>query len=290
MNIVYYTSGITGSGRIVTGIAIGNALIRNHIEAHYTILSSSKFGYLAKPFSHIEIDPENEYILSKDTYRSSQLYRTLLQLNPDILIVDLLWFPLYNFIDDLTCMKIILFRQVIDSFFSINVHNTRLVFEPDQFDLVIKTEPFNTHYNMQMINPIIIRNNNEIFTRKKAADILGVNHNKQTCLFAYNGHPGDFNRVYKKYSYLEEYFQIVQSTNYRNESIFPAVDYFNAFDLIVCGSGYNQFWEAVYFNKEAIFEPTNACFVDGRTRIQECQEYYFEDNGADQLAVIIKNL
>ena len=74
------------------------------------------------------------------------------------------------------------------------------------------------------------------------------------------------------------------------DKLFPEVDYFNAFDMIVCGGGYNQFWEAVYFNKEAIFCPLPLTFEDQARRIRECQEYYFEENGADQLVDIIVNM
>jgi len=75
-------------------------------------------------------------------------------------------------------------------------------------------------------------------------------HGRKNCLIAYNGHPGDFERVEKEYSYLErEGYSIVATTNYRENGIFPVIDYFNAFDLIVCGASYNAFWEVIYFKK-----------------------------------------
>ena len=53
----------------------------------------------------------------------------------------------------------------------------------------------------------------------------------------------------KTYSYLEdEGYQMVYSTNYKG-GLFPAVDYFNAFEMLICGAGYNSFWEAVYFDR-----------------------------------------
>jgi hypothetical protein len=95
MKIVYYTSGVTGSGRVVRGIAIANAFRRRNIQCTFTILHSSRFGFLADGFAdQVEIPLEDERAHSVDGYQSSALFRELTRLDPDILIVDLLWFTL----------------------------------------------------------------------------------------------------------------------------------------------------------------------------------------------------
>ena len=63
-----------------------------------------------------------------------------------------------------------------------------------------------------------------------------------------------------------------------------------SFDLVVCGAGYNAFWEIIYFNKEAAFEPVPRRFEDQYRRVRECQEHYFDENGADQLVDLILGL
>jgi hypothetical protein len=94
-----------------------------------------------------------------------------------------------------------------------------------------------------------------------------------------------------KYSYLESAgYRMIYSTNYSAEGFFPIVDYYNAVDFIVSGAGYNQFWEIIYFNKEAVFVPVRRIFEDQGKRIRECQEHYFVENGADQLVDIIMKL
>ena len=105
-----------------------------------------------------------------------------------------------------------------------------------------------------------------------------------------NGNPGDFEKVVNSYSYLEEEgYNIISSTNYEG-GLFPAADYFNAFDLVICGAGYNSFWETKFFNKDTIIVPTYAQFESGERRINECSNYEFEENGADQLVDIIMNM
>ncbi|MCF6335423.1 MAG: hypothetical protein L3J12_06755 [Spirochaetales bacterium] len=82
---------------------------------------------------------------------------------------------------------------------------------------------------------------------------------------------------------------MVYSTNYRG-GIFPVVDYFNAFDLIITSGGYNSFWEAQFFEKEALFIPQPRQFEDQRKRINEYAGMIFKENGADQLVRIITEL
>lgn len=119
MKILYYTAGVAGSGRVVRGITIGNALKRNNIESDFIILSGSSFSHLAGLFniSHIEIPMEDERQLSKTNFHESELYNAIKEINPDILIVDLLWFPLHHFTAELPCKKVFLCHQVYDNFF-----------------------------------------------------------------------------------------------------------------------------------------------------------------------------
>jgi hypothetical protein len=291
LKIVFYTSGITGSGRIIKGISIGNALRRKNINAEYTILHHSDFVVPWNYFQFTKIPLEEDNRHSARNFSSSVLYKTLNDLQPDILLVDLLWFPFRHFISELHCKKIFLFRQVDDNFFSLQHPEGSISLNQKSYDAVIAIEPFNSIIQMTSINPIIIRNRGEIKSKDEARKNLKIPDESGKCgLLYFNGNPGDFEKVKNAYSYLEkEGYQMVYSTNY-NDGIFPVADYFNAFDMIICGAGYNSYWEAVYFNKETIFIPTFARFESGERRITECQEYYFEENGADQLVDIIMGM
>lgn len=293
LKAAYYTSGVTGTGRIVRGIAIGNAFKRKKISIDFSVLHASNFDFLIKNFQYnaIRIGPENSDCFSKNNYSSSLSYRALVSLKPDVLIVDLLWFPLYHFIKELPCKKIFLCRQVNDSYFTIPDENYPNTFNKDHFEAVIAAEPFKSELQFtHKINPIVIRNRDEIYLKQEAIEKLKLNDYKNNCLLYFNGNAGDFDKVLNDYVYLEdEGYNIISSTNYEG-GLFPAVDYFNAFDLIICGAGYNSFWETKYFNKQTIVVPTYARFESGEQRIKECSDYEFEENGADQLVDIIMNL
>jgi hypothetical protein len=293
LRIVYYTSGFPGIGRIVRGIAIRNGLLRRGTHCDYTILSSNPLAKIADTFDipHIEIPLEDESVFTRENYPDSLLYRTLSTINPSILIVDRVWFPLYHFIDDLRCKKIFLTLQVSDNFFKVSLNNELLSFRNEQYDQVLAIEPFESSVEMDQINPIIIRNRDEIYCRESALEKLGLSGDKKVCLIALNYKEGYFERLKDKYSYLKgEGHELIYTTNLRGGGIFPIVDYYNAIDLIICAAGYNQFWEVIYFNKEAVFENVPLKFSSTERRIKECQECYFDENGADQLVDIMMNL
>ena len=290
MKILYYATGTTGSGHQVIGLSIANALRRRGVEHTLTLLSSSPgFAGLADRMgvSHREVPLENETQLSPEAFASSALYRTIVELNPDVLIVAMHWFMLASFIRELPCRKVYLCRQVDERFFTIPLPENSLAFRPEDYDLALSIEPFQTTLPLRRINPIVLRNRDEILPRAKALGKLGLTEGGNHCLFAFNGKPGEFEDTRKMYSYLgEEGYQMVYSTNYQG-GLFPAVDYFNAFEMLICGAGYNAFWEAVYFQKETIFVPQPRRFENQSWRVEECQEYAFERNGADELVELI---
>ena len=294
MRIVYYTSATTGSGHIVLGLSVYNGLSRRGLDCDYTILTTGSFTRLADRFgvSTVTIPGENEKQLGPGKWEESELHAALSRLEPDILIIDYSWFTLHHFIDTLPCKKIFICRQIHDSFFSIPLKEGELLFRPSSYDKVLSIEPFESAIDFEHIEPLIIRNRDEILSREEARYALGItdSNDSRVCLFAFNGKPGEFEEKKKMYGYLEEEgYRMVYSTNF-DGGLFPAADYLNGVDLLICGAGYNAFWEAVYFEKETIFVPVKRRFEDQRLRVETCSDYEFRRNGADQLAGIIEGM
>ena len=293
MKVVFYTSSTSGSGRLVRGISIGNAISRRNLSWDYTIISYTEhFGHLADIFGykHIEIPVEHENQLTKNTYQNSLVYKIITSLNPDLLIVDLLWFPIHHFIRQLSCRKIFLCHYVSESFFHIDLQNEILYFNYDDYDRLVAIEPFKTRLPFDVINPIIIRNHDELFSREDALNKLLIEKKGMNCLIAINANPGDFERAIVQYSHLEsEGYRMVYSSNYQG-GLFPAVDYYNAFDMIVCNASYNQYWEVKFLNKKAIIVPVQGKFTSGVERLKFGKNYKFSVNGADELVDIISQL
>ena len=292
MNIVYYTSGTTGSGRIIRGIAIGNALKRANIDCEYTIVHSSDFPRLITDsgFKQRLIPIESDEELSEDSFKNSILFNTLNELSTDILIVDLMWFTLAEFIDTLQCKKIFLCVNQHYYFFSIKLPTGKLEFNPKQYDLLLKIEPFDSPYVMEEINPLIMLNPDEILSKDDACKSLGLDPGKNNALIAVNGKPGEFEEIRDSYKHLaDKGYHITTSSNHHG-GLFPAVNYLNAFDLIVTGGGYSSFWETRFLNKKAIYVPSERRFENITDRINLYSDYTFQTNGADQLAGIINDM
>ncbi|PKL26720.1 MAG: hypothetical protein CVV47_02010 [Spirochaetae bacterium HGW-Spirochaetae-3] len=246
--------------------------------------------------SRLDIDirrytPDPPELLTEDRYRESAVYRAIAEAAPDVLIVDLYWFPLEAFIRELPCKKVFIARQVDVSFFNLRFPDRDLRFRPDDYDLIIRTEPgFELPFPSVEIDPIIIRNRDEIMSADDARKDLGLGVDERTCLFAFNGVEGEGATAWKSFSYLEEEgWRVVRSDN-RAGGLFPAVDWYNAFDMLVCGAGYSAFWEARYFGKEAFFVPFRRRFEDQARRVATCSDYAPKGNGADELVEMIMGL
>jgi hypothetical protein len=295
LKVTYYTSGRSGIGRLVHGIAIYNAFERRDIEVDFKIISSAppERLYILENISidHIQVPQENHVSLSAESYTESSLFNAIIAADPDILIVDRMWFTLREFIRDLPCKKIYITIQVYGHMFHIELPNQTLHFDREQYDRVIAIEPFSCSIEMEQVHPLIIRNRNEILTREKALETLGLSGEKKIGFLGMNFEPGYFEELAEKYGYLEEEgYDMVYSTNLQQGGIFPIADCYNAIDLVVSAATYNQFWETRYFEKEGIFETVPVRFCDQARRLRECSDYTFEENGADQLADIIMNM
>ena len=288
MRIAYYSAAFTGCGNTVRGIAIRNALQRAAVDCEFMMIGTLGIAGLAESqgIAVVQLEPENFDSLSTEHFRGSATYRTLSRIAPDILIVDLAWFTTHRVVAELPGRSVLLLRQVSEDFFGYYHNATTTELDPSAYDLVLSIEPCSLPFETIGIDPIIMRQPHELLTRARAAGALGLDPDQPAALIATNGKPGEFEELTQTYSYLDDAYQLFCSSNHHG-GVFPIVDYFNAFDFVVCSGGYNAFWEAVYFGKEAVFVPHPRRFEDQAWRIENCQDYVFRANGADELVKIL---
>jgi len=287
MRVLFCSNGIAGSGHIALGLSVANALRRSGLEHEFRLLSvETPFAELARRqgVDVRTIPAEDEDTLGPGRWRESQLYRAIVEYNPDMLVVDLFWFALDSFVRELPCRKAILIRQVDPRFFRFRVKSRELVFRPDDYDLVATVEPgFDLPFHSERLEPLIMRNHDEIKDATEARAELGIGAGEHACFFGFNGNAWEGAEVWKSFDYLEaEGWKVIRSDN-RSGGLFPAIDWYNAFDMVVCGAGYNAFWEARYFGKEAFFAPFPRNFEDQYHRVRVNSDYVPKENGADQL-------
>jgi hypothetical protein len=290
MRILYYTSGLTGSGRLVLGVSIRNALVRLGLRHEFAIAHmAEKSGFLAS-IENTRLPVETATSVNRENFRTSATWRLFEQYRPDVLIVDLVWTNVFHMLPELPCKKIFLTRQVAPEFFSFHHEGLELDFDPAHYDRLFAIEPYDCPVTVDRINPIVIRNPDEILPREEAVRRLRLDPAKPHCLFSLNLEEKAARETAKAYSYLEEEGYQIFYSSLMAGGLFPIADFLDAFDMVITGGGYNAFWEAVYFKKESVFIPVRTIFEDQAWRIDNCQDYEFTENGADELAEIIAGL
>ena len=266
-------------------------MMRRNDDRAFRLVHGTEFQRLAEELQvdsvQLPRDPAHK-LLGPERFGTA-VYQSIQDFSPDVLIVEGSWFVFHDLIHDIDAYKIGLFFGLLPGFFHVNAAGRELRIQEWDYDRVFAIEPFDPPFPAEHLNPILLRNPDEILPREEAAARLGIDPDRQTAFIALNGRPGEFEDLKKTYSYLEDEYQVVYSSNYHG-GIFPAVDYYNAFDFIVCGAGYSQFWEAIYLDKEALFVPQPRRFESQAWRVENCQNYRFTENGADQLARIIADL
>lgn len=195
--VVYYTSGVSGLGRLVRGIAIGLGLRRQGVECEFVVASSSPHGDLVRRFGfeHTYVHQEPGTLHTRERYRESVLYPLLCRSDVRVLLVDMLWFPLRHMIEEIDCPKIFLCRQVDDRFWAIPAPEGTVRFDPSRHDRLFFIEPFASKLVGEPLNPIVIRHRSELMARGQARRALGIDRKKRICLVSCSGAATTRNRL-----------------------------------------------------------------------------------------------
>lgn len=270
---------------MVRGLALERAVRRAGLDWEYTIIGSAPLSDLA---SRMRVN-----------YRSVPVGRDPKPLHdflradpPDILIVDLAWYLLAGILPELSCRTVLLIRIVPPVYFAIpRSIGEPLRLEPQDWDHIFTIEPFECPFATVQTDPVTIRNIDELMAPRDAREALlrgRADDGRPVCLFAMNGREGELAEARKTYGYLEDEYQVVYSTNYEG-GLFPAMDYYPGADLIVCGAGYNAFWETRATGTPTIYVPQQRRLDRQDLRVERFSELTPSANGADQIVARLHN-
>jgi hypothetical protein len=282
--IVFVTFG-KGSGDLLVGAALFNGLCRRGTDFRFTAITNSEFDYLVTPlFEHIFVRPEPEQLFLRD--RQTELYMALKKTKPDCIIIYGIWVPVLPYIEDFRCPVLFVTRLLSDKWFSlIDREGRQIPFNHDSYDDVISIEPgFLPDPAFRAVEPVIIRNRDEILARDKARERLGVPPGKQCCVIAQNGYPGEIEKLIESHQGTVSDYHLVITSNRDDNSLFPLADYMAGIDLLISGAGYSLFYESRYFNVPSFFTSFSRNAEDTSWRITMNSDYNCSKNGADTLA------
>ena len=274
-----------GAGHLMRGIAIHNAIQRKGLQADYRMVGVNRVHpsiTASCPFEAVEIVPSRFETEPCET----TLYKRLTEEALDLVIVDHAWAWTRKILRDMDCCKILLLRQISAAFLRLRFENRVIEYTPDIFDQVYLIEPFKSPVKGRRIPPVVVRNPDEILSREAARSRLRVPDNRPCAVIAHVGSSSNemaaVNRLFDSLPEKERYYRMACS-GYADNPVFPLSDYYNGIDLMVCGAGYNTFWETRYFNKKAVYLPFRRAEEDQRLRIRDCAGYQMRENGADVL-------
>lgn len=283
-----------GSGHIVRALSVFFGLKRAGIDCDFQLLCDSDFGVLAEPYcgvSWLRLQPE----LHLRDARRGELFLFINELDPDLLIVDGTWAPILPFIQYLRCPKVIIFRYYADEWFSFRLPGGEIVsFDPSSYDAAFSTEPNFSRPGFAYIDPLVIRNRDEILSRDEARKRLGAEEGKKLIVVAHNGFEGELEKLAAEElgagAGAGAAAKVVMSSNAEGEGLFPLCDYAAGIDLLIAGAGYSAFYESAYFKIPTRFIPQARRGDEQIWRVTKNADFSFESNGADQLASEIVGL
>ena len=286
--IVFLTLG-RGSGDLVTGLALAEGFRRAGVDVEFTILSDNAFGHLAEGIAEFIRVPAEPHLFLVADHRT-RIYRELERLNPDLFIVFGSWVPVLPYIHELSCRTVLLMRQVNPPFLRLTLPDGQEVpINPEDYDLALTCEPNFILPGFQEINPIVIRNPDELLPDAVARARLGVPDGLRNCVIARNGYEGELEDLLARHGGREGWHLTVL-TNKGGRGVFPLAEYAAGIDLLISGGGYATFYETRYLRIPAELEPFERNAEDIAWRLETNATYSFRENGADQFVRLVEPL
>lgn len=292
--IAYFTAGTVGAGHLARGLAIERALARAGSPATFTLIGPPTTLRLAHraPYHAVAMDPAE--LSHPERARQSVLARTLRELAPDVLLVDLFWAPLRHLLPLSGCEAWLLLRRTPLVWF---VGPKGLPFEPSQYTRILGIEPGLEAPRLDAtLAPIVGVNPDELRPPGALREHLGVSASQPLHLIHQVGAPGDWRKLLDirperpvhvlAPGLTPDDVGVAEGIHLRDgEALFPLAAWLGDADAIACGAGYNAFWEARWLGHatRTTFVPFVRTIDDQAWRLRTCWDHTPEENGADVL-------
>jgi len=280
MKVAYFTAGTVGAGDLLQGLAIERALERAGAAVEFRAFSPEPPFPYARYANYTPVPVPMRELQQPAAAPESELARALLEYRPDILIVGLFWAPLRYVLPLPGCEHWLLIRRCPDIWF---VGPPEAPFEPGQYERIVAVEPLEYDLFTDRIDPGVLCNPDECRPREALRELLNVEESRRLVVVSHAGDPGEIDEmpVDAGTDDLVVYFSL-----YDDQAPFPLCAWLGGADAVVCGAGYNSFWEARtlgYFDRTT-FVPFPRRIDDQAWRVRECSGIIPRENGADTLA------
>jgi hypothetical protein len=279
MRVAYFTAGTVGAGHLVRGFAIGRALARRGFAGEYRA-----FGP-ARPYPAAAWDGYEPLAIVEDELRDPSRAResdvaiALAAFRPDLLVVDMFWAPLHHLLPLAGCEAWLLGRACPRAWFT-GLPDVR--FEARQFRRIVAIEPFRHAALREQVDPVVVSNPDECRPPEALRERLGIPPDRPLVVAMHAGLPGE----HAELTGALRGEQPVRFDLFDEQALFPLAEWLPGADRVLCGAGYNAFWEARWlgYASRTRFTAFPRHIDDQAWRLATCASYPMRANGADTLA------
>jgi len=272
VRVAYFTAGTVGAGHVVRGLALQKALGRKGFKGEYRMFGPPT-PFARGPYTAVPV--EGRELIHPEKARKTELNRALTAYKPELLIVDLFWAPLRHLLPLPACEAWLMLRKVPPVWF-VGPKGAR--FDGSQYKRIVAIEPVEHEALLERVDPVVVCNPDECEPPDALRKALGVPAERHLLVVAHAGEAEEIESMRTEGAAV---------CDLRDESaLFPLARWLGGADEIVCGAGYNAFWEARwlgYFSKTR-FTAFARRIDDQKWRLRACAQVQMRANGADTLA------
>ena len=297
MRAAFFNTG-SGTGGLMAGASVFNGLKRAGLRPEFTAVTDCEFSdkftaYFGPDFRVRTIRPEPEKLFTDDL--NTELYRTLRDINPELIVVYMLWLPVMPILEEFDCPKLLLIRECPERWMHLRTGEHDFIhINTGDYDAALSIEPGFLPDGFSSVPPLVLKNRDELPSKAEAREALEIEEGKKCCIIAQNGRPGEFERILAEGSGTNDIsdYRMIYTTNRNSEalSLFPLIDYLPAADFIIAGAGYNLFYECRYLDIPGRFFSFERNAENPQWRIDNNSSCTFTENGSDVIAGIVKTL
>lgn len=302
--LAFFTAGTIGAGHLARGIAIERALARVSSKAELTIVAPpSPFTIADRPSCRaVAMDPMELY--DRKRAPKSLLAETLVDLAPDVLVVDMFWAPLLYVLPLLAprTEAWLLVRKVPADWFTGPPGHR---FDRAQYARILAIEPgLDGGVVDETIDPIVLVRSEEAKRRGSLRARLGLATDAPLVVVEHAGSVDEQRELVARavartkapphVFTLSRRDQVAnassfEATHHDGAPFFPLAEWLGDADEIVTGAGYNAYWETrlLGLDSRTVYVPFARPLDDQAWRIEAHRAFVPRDNGADTLVKML---
>mgnify|MGYP002620200435 CR=1 FL=1 len=287
----------TGAGHLSRAGAVRRALARAGAPVELRAFGPPLPPALAQPWwIGTPILPSD--VRPPERLARSELGRAVSAWEPDLVIVDVYWMAVQALVRSLQLPAWLLLRRVPPGW----LRGTPAVpFADDAWERVITIEPDACPGGYDAIDPVVLVNPDECLTAPEVHAALQVPAGHRLELVTHAGIPGELaqllsrptpdgpNLWHREILGVHDGVLPQRQTAGAWRATWPAAQLYPAADRIVCGAGYNTFWETRWLGctERTTVHPFPRSTDDQAWRLQRCHGHVPTNNGADTLAQLL---